>query len=143
MKIKSITVLPSTKGYLAVAKDDLFVPEYIVLAVVEDKEKQSILPLAIADLCTLSDITDVPKDFALNFDGATLQNTAVTSNLISSISLRIAAVYVVKETAYFMKSVEEAQSDLIRMAESAGIKYDKRIEEVRTIEDWKKIANRM
>lgn len=141
MKIKSITILPNTKGCLAVAEDDLFVPEYIVLAVVENKGAQGILPLAIADLCTLSDITDNPKNFALKFNGLTLQNTAVTSNLISSISLGIAAAYIIKETSYFMKSVEEAQSDLIRMARSAGVKYDKRIEEVRTIEYWEKVIN--
>ena len=141
MKIKSISILPSAKGYLAVTKDDLFAPEYIVLAVVENKEAQSIMPLAIADLCALSDITKSPSDFELKFDDGPIQNYAVSSTLISEITLHTAAAYICKEVP-FCQDVEEAKNELIAMAEKVYIKYDERIKEISSVEDCQKIVAR-
>lgn len=140
MKIKSIAVLPSAKGYLAVTKDDLFVPEYIVLAVIENGKAESIVPLAISDLCTLGDLFSSPTDYELEIENQAIQNDAVSSMLISKITLHTAA-YICKEVPY-MQNVEEAKNDLIAMAEKANIEYDKRIKDISSVKDCQQIVSR-
>lgn len=141
MKIKSISVLPSAKGYLAVTKDDLFVPEYIVLAVIENEKAESIIPLAISDPCTLGDLFRSPSDYELKFENQAIQNNAVSSMLISKITLHTAAAYICKEVPY-MQDVEETKNDLIAMAEKANIEYDKRIKDISSVEDCQQIVSR-
>lgn len=140
MKIKSIAVLPSAKGYLAVTKDDLFVPEYIVLAVIENGKAESIVPLAISDLCTLSYLFSSQTDYELENENQAIQNNAVSSMLISKVTLHTAAAYICKEVPY-MQDVEEAKNDLIAMAEKANIEYDKRIKDISSVKDCQQIVS--
>lgn len=134
MKIKSIAVLPSAKGYLAVTKDDLFVPEYIVLAVIENGKAESIVPLAISDLFSSQ------TDYELENENQAIQNNAVSSMLISKITLHTAAAYICKEVPY-MQDVQEAKNDLIAMAEKANIEYDKRIKDISSVKDCQQIVS--
>lgn len=140
MRIKNLAILPNTKGYLAVSKDDLFAPEYIVLAVVEVENVVGIVPLAIADLCTLGDILKSPSDFELKFNGKSIENIAITSTFITKVTLHTGAAYIGKEAAY-SQDIEEAKERLINMANSANVRYDKRIEEISSIEDCQKIVS--
>lgn len=140
MKIKSISVLPSAKGYLAVAKDDLFVPEYIVLAVVEDEKDEYIMPLAVSDLCTLGSLYGSKEHRKLEFGVHMIQNEAISSMLISKITLHTAATYIYKEVPYTL-DVDDAKNNLIAMAEKANIEYDERIKDISSVEDCQKIVS--
>ena len=140
MKIKSIAVLPDARGYLAVSTDDLFEPEYIVLAVVENENVQGIASLAIADLLALNDLIKSPSEFELKFNGKAIRNSAVSSTIIKNVTLHTAAAYIGKEATY-SQDVEEAKENLINMARRAGVRYDKRIDEITSIEDCQKIVS--
>lgn len=135
MKITSISVLPSAKGYLAKQGNDLFVPKYIALAVIEDKGN-FIIPLAIKDLTVLSDF-GLDSNFKLEIVNGDISGLGISSNIVSELTLTDACKYIWENK--HIDDLENLKNEIIEMAKKNQVKYDKRINVISTFDYCKNI----
>ena len=128
--------MPSAKGYLAILDYRIFVPQYIVLSVIEVDGDDYIIPLGIEDLAELSELSfQEDIDFTPEIKDGYVSGPGFSSELISEVDLVSAARHIYMNGS---QDLEYSKNEIIEMANKAQIKCDDRVIGIPTIDYCKR-----